>query len=170
MRTRLVAGVATVNDDVGASHEAGSVTGEEDAETVEVVDGAEAVLRGQGLPDLLLGIESGDAVEGSVHVSGGDAVDTDVVLGPLSSEGLAKLDDTSLGGVVAGLLLGVVDNAARHGSDQDDGARLASLHHGAANRLGHEEGASQVDVDEATEHGGVVGLGLDVGAVHKDVC
>lgn len=159
----LVARVTTVDEDVGAGHEAGRVGGEEDAEAVELVNATQAVLGGEGLPDLLLGLEGRDTVEGSVHVTGGDAVDTDVVLGPLGGDGLGELDDTSLGGVVAALLLGVVDNGARHGSNEDDATGLAGGHHGAADGLGHEEGTSKVDVDETTEHGGVVGLGLDVG-------
>jgi hypothetical protein len=161
--TRLVASVTTVNDAVGASHKLGGVRGKEDAETVELVDVAQAVLGGQGLPDLLLGVEGGDSVEGSVHVTGGDAVDTDVVLGPLGGEGLAELNHTSLGGVVTALLLGVVDNGTRHGGNQNDGAGLASGHHGATDGLGHEEGTVKVDVDETAEHGGVVCLSLDVG-------
>lgn len=163
MARPLVARVTTVNDDVGTSHEAGGVGSEEDAEAVELVNSTQAVLRSQGLPDLLLGLKGGDTVEGGVHVTGRDAVDTDLVLGPLSSDGLGELDDTSLGSVVAALLLGVVDDGARHGGDQDQAARLASGHHGAANSLGHEEGTSEVDVDQTTEHGGVVSLSLDVG-------
>lgn len=170
----LVARVTTVNDDVGASHEAGGVGSKEDAETVELINSTETVLRSQGLPDLLLGLKGGDAVEGSVHVTGGDAVDTDLVLGPLSSDGLGELDDTGLGGVVAALLLGVVDDGTRHGGNQDQAARLASGHHSAADGLGHQERTSQVDVDETTEHGGVISLSLDVGVgntggVDKDV-
>lgn len=163
MTRPLVARVTTINDDVRAGHEAGGVRGEEDAKAVELVNSAQAVLRSQGLPDLLLGLKSGDTVEGGVHVTGRDAVDTDLVLGPLSSDGLGKLDDTSLGGVVAALLLGVVDDGAGHGGNQDQAARLASSHHGAANSLGHEEGTSKVDVDQAAEHGGVIGLSLNVG-------
>lgn len=114
-------------------------------------------------PDLLLSIESWDAVQLGVHVAGGDAVDTDVVLGPLSSQTLAELDDTSLGSIVAGLLLREVDDAAGHGGNEDDGAGLASGDHGLANSLGHEEGTSQVDIDQTTEHVGVVVLSGDVG-------
>lgn len=159
----LVASVTTIDDAVGASHETRRVGGKEDAEAVELVDVSETVLGSERLPDLLLGIKSGNTVEGGVHVTGRDAVDSDVILGPLSSERLSKLDDTGLGGVVAGLLLGVVDNGARHGGNEDDATGLSSSHHGTANSLGHEEGAVQVDVDETAEHGGVVGLGLNVG-------
>lgn len=172
--TSLVESVTTVNDDVGTSHEAGSVRSEEDAETIEVVDGTQALLGSERLPDLLLGIKGGNLVKGGIHVAGGDAVDTDVVLGPLSGEGLAELDDTGLGGVVAGLLLRVVDDGAGHRSNEDDGAGLASGHHGAANSLGHQERTVEVDVDETTEHGGVVLLSRNVGVgntgrVNEDV-
>ena len=159
----LVARVATVDDNVGASHEARRVRGQEDAKTVQVLNCTQTVLGSQGLPDLLLGLEGGDTVEGSVHVTGRDAVDTDVVLGPLSGNGLAKLNDTGLGGVVAALLLRVVDDAAGHGGNEDNATGLASGHHGTSDSLGHQEGTSKVDVDETTEHGGVVGLSLDVG-------
>lgn len=40
----------------------------------------------------------------------GDAVNTDVVLSPFSGQGLSELDNTSLGSVVARLLLWVVDD------------------------------------------------------------
>lgn len=159
----LVAAVATVNEQVGASHEAGRVGAEVDANAVELVDITQAVLGSEAAPDLLLGVESGDTVESSVHVAGRDGVDTDVVLGPFGGNGLAELDDTGLGGVVAALLLRVVDNGARHGGDEDQAAWLASGHHGAANGLGHEECTSKVDVNQATEHGRVVCFGLDVG-------
>lgn len=144
--------VATVDSDVGTRHETRGVGGEEDTETVEVVDLAEAGLGRHGAPDLLLGLEGGDAVEGGVHVARGDAVDADIVLGPLGGEGLAELDDTGLGGIVARLLLRVVDDAAAHGRHQDDGARLLGIYHGASDGLAHEEGTRQVDVDEASEH------------------
>lgn len=70
---------------------------------------------------------------------------------------------TRLGGVVARLLLGVVDDGSRHGGYEDDGSRLLGSNHGLGDGLGHQEGTSQVDVDEATEHGVVVLLSLDVG-------
>lgn len=92
----------------------------------------------------------------------GDAVNTNVVLGPLSTQRLAKLDNTSLGGVVAGLLLGVVDNGSRHGGNQDNGSRLAGSHHGLADGLRDQEGSGQIDVDQASEHDMVIGLSGDV--------
>lgn len=145
-------GVAAVDGDVGAGHEAGGVGGEEDTEAVEVVDGAEAGLGRQRAPDLLLGLEGGHAVQGRVHVARGDAVDADVVLGPLGGERLAELDHAGLGRVVARLLLRVVDDAAAHRRHEDDAAGLLRRHHGAADGLAHEERAREVDVDEASEH------------------
>lgn len=161
--TRSQYRIPTIHHHIGSGHERGGVGGEEDAEAVELIDVAQAVLGSERAPDLLLGVKGRNAVEGSVHVTGRNAVDTDAVLGPLSTNGLGELNDTGLGGVVAGLLLGVVDDGTGHGGDQDQATGLASGHHGATDSLGHEEGTSQIDVNETTEHGGVVGLGLDVG-------
>lgn len=108
-----IKGVTTVNDDVGSGHEHRGVGGKENSKTVQVVNGTKAVLWGERLPDLLLGIKGGDVVESSVHITcflsekslgicrrrgltWGDAVDTNAELSPLSSQRLAKLDDTSL--------------------------------------------------------------------------
>lgn len=67
---------------------------------------------GERLPDLLLGVESWNVVEGGVHVTGGNAVDPDVELGPLSGQRLSELNDTSLRGVVTRLFLWVVDDSS----------------------------------------------------------
>ena len=99
------------------------------------------------------------------ELTGRDAVDTDAILGPLSSQGLAELDNTSLGCVVARLLLWVVDDRAGHRSNQDDGSRLVLGHQGTTNSLGHHEGTGQVDIDQAAPHLEIVGLGWDVGTV-----
>lgn len=64
-----VKGVATINDDIAASHEGGGIGSEEDGETVEVLDGTKAVLRSKGAPDLLLGVEGWDVVQGGIHVT-----------------------------------------------------------------------------------------------------
>lgn len=64
--------VSAIDDAVGSSHEARGVRGEEDAQAVELVNVAEAGLRGETHPDLLLGVEGGDLVEGGVHVTRGD--------------------------------------------------------------------------------------------------
>jgi len=95
-----------------------------------------------------------------------DAVDTDAILGPLSSKRLAELDHTSLGGIVAGLLLRVVDDGAGHGGNEDDGSGLVLGHQGTTNGLGHHEGTGQVDIDQTAPHLEIVGLGWDVGAVN----
>ena len=98
------------------------------------------------------------------EITGRNAVNTDAILGPLSSQGLAELDNTSLGCVVAGLLLWVVDNGAGHRGNQDDGSGLVLGHQGTTNGLGHHEGTGQVDIDQAAPHLEIVGLGWDVGA------
>lgn len=108
-------------------------------------------------PNLLLSVESGNTVERSVHVSGGDGVDADVVFGPFSSKRLGQLDDASFGGVIARLLLRIVDDRAGHGCNENDGSRSLLLDHLTANGLRDEEGAVNVDIDESSEFlGGVV--------------
>lgn len=160
---RLPDRVTAVDEAVVAGHEARTVGGEVDGEVVEVVNGTETLLRGLVDPDALLSVEGGDTVERGVHVAGADGVDADLVTGPLSGEGLGELDDAGLGGVVARLLLRVVDDGARHGGDVDDRAAGLGLDHLLADGLGDEEGTGDVDVDEATELVVVVDLGLDVG-------
>lgn len=73
------------------------------------------------------------------------------------------MHNTGLGGVVARLLLRVVDDRTRHAGDEDDASGLLGSHHGLGDSLGHQEGSSKVDVDETAEHRVVVLLGLDVG-------
>ena len=163
MANRLPDRVTAIDEAVVAGHETGSVGGEVDRKVVEVVHGTEALLRGLVDPDALLGIEGGDAVQSSVHVTGRDAVDTDVVAGPLGGERLSELDNAGLGGVVARLLLRIVDDGSGHRSDVDDRAASLGLDHGLADGLGHDESAGDVDVDQATEHVVVVHLSLDVG-------
>lgn len=164
-RGYLPQSVSTVDDAVGTGHEGGTIRGKVDGKVVEVIDRAETLLGGLVNPDTLLGVESRDTVEGGVHVAGGDGVDADAVSCPLRSQRLGQLNDTGLGGIVAALLLWVVDDASGHGSNEDDGTTIARLDHLTANGLGDEEVAVDVDVDESSEHLGVVGLGLDVGAV-----
>ena len=108
---RLPDRVTAVDEAVVAGHEAGTVGGEVDGQVVEVVNVAETLLGGLIDPDALLGVQGGNTVEGGVHVAGRDAVDTDAVTGPLGSEGLGELDNAGLGGVVAGLLLRVVNDS-----------------------------------------------------------
>lgn len=161
---RLPQSVPSVDKTVVAGHVAAGRGAEVDGQAVEVVDGAEALLGGVVDPDTLLSLEGRDAVEGGVHVAGGDSVDPDLVAGPLGGQGLCHLDDGGLGGVVAGLLLRVVDDAARHGGDEDDGAAVLGVDHVAADGLGDQKGAGDVDVEKTAELLGVVVLGLDVGA------
>lgn len=163
--SRLPNRVTTVDQAVVASHEAGTVGGQVHGEVVEVVNRAEALLGGLIDPNALLRVKGWDTVKGSVHIAGGDRVDADVVAGPLRSERLGQLYNAGLGGVVARLLLRVVDHGAGHRGDVDYGTASLGLDHGLADGLGNDEGASDVDINEATELVMVVGLGLDVGAV-----
>jgi hypothetical protein len=66
---RLVQSVTTIDGNVRAGHEGGGIGSKEDGKAVEVVDGTEARLWGQGLPDLLLCIKCGNVVESSVHIT-----------------------------------------------------------------------------------------------------
>lgn len=157
--------VTAIDEAVVARHESGAVRREVNGEVVEVVDGAETLLWRLIDPDALLGVEGGHAVERRVHVARADGVDANAVAGPLGGEGLGELHDAGFGGVVARLLLWVVDDRTGHGGDVDDGAASLQFDHLLAHGLGDEEGAGDVDVDEAAELLVVVGLGLDVGAV-----
>jgi len=148
----------------GSSHVRRAVRGEEDSKVVELVNISETLLRSVVNPNPLLSIEGGDTVECGVHVTGGDGVDTDAVASPLSGERTSKLNDSSLRGVVAGLLLGVVDDGSRHGSDEDHGHGVLDLDHLLGDGLGDQEGSGNVDVDETTEHLGGVGVGRNVRA------
>lgn len=159
-----VKGVTTVDQDIGTCHEGGGIGAKEDGQSVEVVDCSKAVLWSQRLPDDLLCVQGWNVVQCCVHVTWGDAVYTNVVLGPLSSEGLSELDDSGLGCIVAGLLLWVVDDGSGHRGNEDDGTWLASLNHGLANSLCDHERSVEVDVDQSAEHGVVVSLGWNVGA------
>lgn len=155
--------VATVDDVVGAGHVGRGVRSEVHGQTVEVVDGTETLLWGVVDPDDLLGIESGDAVEGGVHVTGGNAVDADAVASPLSGERLGHHDHTGLGRVVSVLLLWVVDHAAGHGRDIDDGTSVAELDQLLAEGLVDHERADEVDIHSLAPLLRVVLLCLDVG-------
>ena len=67
------------------------------------------------------------------------------------------MDDASFGGVIARLLLRIIDNRAGHGCNENDGSRSLLPDHLTANGLRDEEGAVNVDIDESSEFlGGVV--------------
>lgn len=91
-----------------------------------------------------------------------DTVHTDVVLCPLSAKRLSKLDNSSLRCVVTGLFLRVVDDGSGHGGNQYNRAGFTSSNHCPSNSLGHQEGSSEVDINESTEHHMVVSFGRDV--------
>lgn len=138
--------VTTVDQAVVSGHVSRALAREIDGQVVEVVNGAKTLLGGVVDPDTLLGLEGRDTVEGSVHVSGGDCVDTDLVASPFGGERLCELDNSSLGGIVAGLLLRVVDDAAGHGGNEDDAATVAGGDHVATDGLCDEERTGDVDV------------------------
>ncbi len=152
-----------VDNTVAARHKRRSVRSEIDGQVIQLVDIAESILRRHGRPDFLLRVKGRDAIQRRIHISRRDTVDPDIVLGPFRSERFPQLDDGRFRRVVTALLLGVVDDGARHRCDEDDRAAVAGRNHGAAACLGHEEGAGDVDVDEAAELFRVVILGLDVG-------
>jgi hypothetical protein len=159
--------ITAINKHIRASHETTRITSEENRKTVQIINSTQAFLGSQTNPDLLLGIKGWNAVQSRVHIARADRVHTNVVFGPFSGQGFAELNNTGFGGVVAGLLLGIVDNATGHGSNEDDGAGLASRDHGLGDGLRHQERASQIDVDETTEHAMVIVLSLDVGTVKR---
>jgi hypothetical protein len=88
---------------------------------------------------------------------------------PLRGEGLGELYHASLRRVVARLLLRVVDDSTRHGSNVDDRAAGLRLDHLLPNSLGDEEGSGDVDVNQTTELVVVVCLSLYVGASKMSV-
>ena len=84
---------------------------------------------------------------------------------PFGGEGLGELNHGGLAGVVARLLLWVVDNCAGHGGDVDDAAAVAKSHHLLCHSLCDDECPGDVDVQQTAELVVVVGLGFDVGTV-----
>lgn len=96
--------MTTINTQVTTSHEAGSITEQE--------DGGTAVLfrTGETTEHVLLGplvATVGEVDEelldhGGDNVAGGDGVDADVVLAPLGGEVATELDDSGLACVVGG--------------------------------------------------------------------
>lgn len=100
----LPSGMATVNAQVAASHEAASIAEQEDG-------GTAVLLRaGQTAQHVLLGplvAALGEVNEELLHhggddVAGGDGVDADVVLAPFGGEVAAELDDGCFARVVGG--------------------------------------------------------------------
>ena len=83
---------------------------------------------------------------------------------PFRGHGVGKLHDGSLGGVVGALLLWVQDASPGDGGDEEDTAAAVARNHVSAASLGDDEGAGEIDIEQAAEHGWVVVLGFDVGA------
>jgi hypothetical protein len=177
--SRLSGGVATVNQEIGTGGVGGSVGGEVDVGTLELLGEAVTAHGDHGVPELL-GLLGDKVGEAGVDVAGGDGVDTGEVA-PLVGERASHVDAAGLGDVVGGLLLGEVGNVAGHGGGDDEGAGSALLEV-VADGLGAVEGAVQVDLDDvvpgldgAVEDAGVGGgtgvgdEGVDLAEVGNDV-
>lgn len=164
-RPKVIKYSTYINHTVAAGHESRSIAGEEHGEVVQLVGIAQPVLWRHGGPDLLLALQGRKAVQGRVHVPRRDAVDPDFVLGPFCGERFTQLDDGSFGGVVAGLLLWVVDDGAGHAGDEDDGTAGSLCDHLATTGLGNQKCTSDVDRDEVVPLAVVIFLRLDVRAV-----
>lgn len=152
-----------------SSHVRRTVRGEEDGKVVELVNVSETLLRGVVNPDPLLSVKGGDTVQCGVHVTRRDGVDTDAVAGPLGGERAGELNDSGLGGVVARLLLRVVDDRSGHRGDEYHRNWVLDLNHLLGDSLSDQESSSDVDVDETTEHLGGVGVGRNVRALSNSV-
>lgn len=165
---RLRDSVATVDTEIGTSHVASGVTGQER-------DGAHEVL---GTTHLALGNKAGPLVgelgvviedllgavrellilsffpffplfylysQCSQHVTGRDAVDADAGVGPFNCQRAGQMTDGSLGRVVGCLRLGNVDNRTGHAANEDHAAWSLALHQVASN--GGREKVGTVNVD-----------------------
>ena len=126
---------------------------------------AEALLRRTLDPNLLLGVEGRDTVEVGVHVAGRDGVDADARVSPLTSERMSEVHDASLGRIVGGLLLRVIDDCGGHGGDVDDGASISIGPHSVSDSLIDVERPDEVDVLDPLEQTRVADVGRDVRAV-----
>lgn len=90
----------------------------------------------------------GSDLQGSQHIAGTDAVDADIVAGPLDGERGSKMAHGSLGSVVRRLGLGHVDNGAGHAADHDNAAGSLALHQVLGDAGGEEVCAVDVDTPE----------------------
>jgi len=116
--TCLDASVATIDQDVSAGGEARGRRSQVDGAVGELVHVTKAAHRGAALPFREEALER--TVQGSVHVTGRDGVDTNAEGGPLNSERAREVENTGLGGVVRVLRLGEVDDVGGHGRDVHD--------------------------------------------------
>lgn len=151
-----------IDDAVATGHEGRRIAGEEDGEVVQLVRLTETVLWRHRGPDLLLALQGREAVQGRVHVAGRDTIDADAVTGPLGGKGFAQLDDGGFRGVVAALLLRVVDDGAGHAGDEDDGAAGALSDHLTTAGLGDQERTRDVDRHEVVPLVVIIFLSLHV--------
>jgi hypothetical protein len=149
---------------VASGHERRGITGKEDRQVVELINVTQALHRGARNPELFLSIQSRDTVQRGVHVTGTDRINSNTIWGPLSGEGLGQHDHTGLRSVITALLLRPVNDASTHGRNQDHRAASSGLDHGVGHRLGTDEAARQVYINETPEHLNVITFGRNVGA------
>ena len=173
MSHRLPALVTTVDDDVFTGGVGGGGVGKQVEDgTAELRWVGHALHRDHGHPSV---VQVGVAVDDVLGQRGGNVarrqgVNTDVVLGPLGSQGLDHVNDARLGHVVGDLGLWVVDNDAGHGPDHHDRtAADAVLDQRSGKRLRNVERAQQVHLHQVLCVGGRVLLGRVVFAVASGV-
>ena len=142
---RLTAGVATVDEDIGTSGVGASVTAEVDVGALELLSITVATHGNHALPQVL-GILVNEVGETGVDVAGRDAVHASEAA-PLVCEGLGHVNAASLGDVVRGLFLRVVDDVAGHGSGDDERSVTLLLELGT-DGLSTVGGAVKVNVDD----------------------
>jgi len=102
--------IPAINNTIRARHEPAAVRSQKDSQVVQVVDGAQTLLRRVVDPDALLRLERRHSVKRRVHVARADGVDADLVARPFGGERFGELEDGGFGGVVArlrGVLVGV---------------------------------------------------------------
>lgn len=144
--TRLPAGVATIDDQVGTGSVRAGVGNEIDVGALELLGQAVAAHGDHVVPQLLDALVDKVAQAG-VDVARGDCVDAGKVA-PLVGQRPGHVDAAGLGDVVRGLLLGEVGDVARHGGGDDQRA-VALLLEDGADGLGAVGRAVEVGVDDA---------------------
>lgn len=95
----------------------------------------------------------------------GALTDANVVRSPFGGERLSELNNTSLRGIVAALLLRPIYNVPRHGCNEDDRSASLLFNHDPASGLCAKEGSGKVDIDKPSEFLDIVCLGWDVGTI-----
>lgn len=98
--------------------------------------------------------------QSSEHIARANAVNTDIMTGPLHSERSSKVAYSSLRGVVRSLGLGNINDSAGHGADHDDAPGRLPLHQVLSNINGEKVCAVDIDTPQLlhTVEGVVDGL------------